>query len=145
MPIGAILEKPATPQLSEFTIVPTRRAASCSSAPSPIRSTLRKKFTLPAPPNKKDNYVAQLEIDFQNSGTAAYSNPGYFLALGSARPLHGNDLPNYTRVTWCINGKAKYTDVSWFGEQNYPFIGVQKRAAQQYYDEALNGRGMARR
>ena len=137
VPIGAILEKPAAPQLSEFRIVPTTPGSVQFERGLPGQINLRKKFILPSPPDKKDNYVAQLEVDFQNTGTAAYSNPGYFLALGSARPLHANDMPNYTRVTWCIDGKAKYTDVSWFGEQNYPFIGVQKRAAQQYSDETL--------
>ena len=44
---------------------------------------------------------------FQNTGTAAYTNPGYFVALGSAAPIHHNDLPNYTRVTWCIDGKTE--------------------------------------
>ncbi|HEY2799425.1 MAG TPA: membrane protein insertase YidC [Chthoniobacterales bacterium] len=137
VPIGAIMEKPAAPQLSEFTIVPAVKGSVQFERALPDHVNLRKKFTLPSPPNAKDNYVAQLEVDFQNTGTAAYSNPGYFLALGSARPLHTNDLPSYTRVTWCIDGKAKYTDVSWFGEQNYPFIGVQKRAAQEYSDEPL--------
>ena len=65
-------------------------------------------------------------------------NPGYFVALGSAAPIHSNDLPNYTRVTWCIDGKTKSTDVSWFAEQNYPFIGMQKRAAQQFFDEKIS-------
>ena len=82
----------------------------------PNNVTLRKKFSLPAPPNEKDNYVAQMEVDFQNDGAAVYTNPGYFVALGSAAPIHRNDLPNYTRLIWCINGKTKSTDVSWFAE-----------------------------
>ena len=138
-PIGAILEKPAAPLLAEFTIVPAPAGSVQFERALPNRVTLRKKFTLPAPPNEKDNYVAQLEVDFQNNGPTAYTNPGYFLALGSAAPIHRNDLPNYTRATWCINGKAKYTDVSWFAAQSYPFVGVQKRAAQQYYNEPLAG------
>ena len=48
-------------------------------------------------------------------------------------------MPNYTRATWCIDGKAKYTDVSWFAAQNYPIVGMQKRAAQQYHSEPLAG------
>ena len=138
LPIGALLEKPAAPLLEEFSIVPGQGSVQFERA-LPQNVTLRKKFTLPAPPNEKDNYVAQLEVDFQNSGAAAYANPGYFVALGSAAPIHHNDLPNYTRVTWCINGKTKSTDVSWFAAQNYPFVGVQKRAAQQFFDEKING------
>ena len=138
LPIGAIIEKPAAPVLEEFSFVPGKDSVQFERA-LPNHVQLRKKFTLPAPPNQKDNYVAQMEVAFQNSGATAYTNPGYFVALGSAAPLHQNDLPNYTRLTWCIDGKAKTTDVSWFAEQNYPFIGVQKRAAQQFFEEKISG------
>ncbi|MEO6873087.1 MAG: membrane protein insertase YidC [Chthoniobacterales bacterium] len=139
VPIGAIMEKAADPQLAEFTIVPAAAGSVQFERALPKEVTLRKKFTLPAPPNEKDNYVAQMEVAFQNSGPTTYSNPGYFVALGAAAPIHRNDMPNYTRLTWCIDGKAKYTDVGWFDALNYPLIGKQKRAAEQYYDEAVNG------
>nr|MBA3650291.1 membrane protein insertase YidC [Chthoniobacterales bacterium] len=137
LPIGAIIEQPAAPALEEFSVVPGQGSVQFARA-LPSNVQLRKKFSLPGPPNGKDNYVAQLEVDFQNNGTAAYTNPGYFVALGSAAPIHHNDLPNYTRVTWCIDGKTKSTDVSWFAEQNYPIIGVQKRGAQQFFEEKIN-------
>ena len=47
--------------------------------------------------------------------------------------------------TWCIDGKTKSTDVSWFAEQSYPFVGVQKRAAQEFFEEKLSRRRMGRR
>lgn len=139
VPIGAILEKPADPQLAEFTVLPEATGSVRFERALAGGVTLRKIFTLPAPPNEKDNYVAQLEVDFQNNGSAAYTNPGYFLALGSAAPIHHNDMPNYTRATWCIDGKAKYTDVSSFAAQNYPIVGIQKRAAEEYHSEPLAG------
>jgi YidC/Oxa1 family membrane protein insertase len=138
LPIGALVEKPATPVFEEFSIVPVEGAVQFERA-LPNQISLRKKFTLPNPPNEKDNYVAQLELAFQNRGARPYNQPDYFIALGSAEPIHRNDLPNYTRVTWCINGKTKSTDVSWFAEQNYPFVGVQKRAAQEYFEEKIVG------
>jgi YidC/Oxa1 family membrane protein insertase len=138
LPIGALVDKPATPVLEEFSVVPVEGAVQFERA-LPGNVNLQKKFTLPNPPNQKDNYVAQLEIAFQNRGAAPYNQPDYFIALGSAEPIHRNDLPNYTRVTWCINGKTKSTDVSWFAEQNYPFVGVQRRAAQQYFEEKISG------
>jgi YidC/Oxa1 family membrane protein insertase len=138
LPIGAIIEKPTSPVLEEFSVVPGQGNVQFDrTLVNSVR--LRKKFSLSALPNEKDNYVAQMEVDFQNSGAAVYSNPGYFVALGSAAPIHRNDLPNYTRLTWCINGKTKSTDVSWFAEQNYPFVGVQKRAAQEFFDEKIAG------
>ena len=121
-----------------------RGRGACSSSALPNDVKLRKKFTLPAPPNEKDNYVAQMEVDFQNSGAAAYANPGYFVALGSAAPIHHNDLPNYTRVTWCIDGKTKSTDVSWFAAQNYPFVGREsapRRNSSTRKSTARNGSG----
>jgi YidC/Oxa1 family membrane protein insertase len=139
VPIGAIMEKPAAPDLAEFTIVDAPAGSVQFERALPNQVTLRKKFTLPEPPNEKDNYVARLEVDFQNTGAAAYKNPGYFVALGSAQPIHRNDLANYTRVTWCLDGKAKYTDVGWFDAQSYPLIGKEKRPAQQYFDEDLKG------
>jgi YidC/Oxa1 family membrane protein insertase len=136
LPIGAIIEKPAAPTLQEFSVVAGKGSVQFERA-LPNQVQLRKKFTLPAPPAGRDNYVAQLEVDFQNGGPTAYTNPGYFVALGSAAPIHRNDLPNYTRVTWCINGKTKSTDVGWFAAQNYPFIGKEKRPAQQYFEEKI--------
>jgi YidC/Oxa1 family membrane protein insertase len=138
LPIGALIEKPAAPLLEEFSFVPGQGNVQFERA-LPRDVTLRKKFTLPAPPDEKDNYVAQLEVDFQNGGATAYTNPGYFVALGSAAPIHQNDLPNYTRVTWAIDGKTKSTDVSWFAAQNYPLIGKEKRPAQQFFDEKIAG------
>ena len=80
LPIGAIIEKPATPVLEEFSVVPGQDIVQFERA-LPNNVTLRKKVSLPAPPNEKDNYVAVMEFDFQNSGAAAYSNPGYLFAL----------------------------------------------------------------
>lgn len=138
LPIGAIVEKPATPVLEEFSVAPGQGSVQFDRA-LPNGVTLRKKFSLPASPDEQDSYVAQMEVDFQNGGGAAYTNPGYFVALGAASPIHRNDLPNYTRVTWCINGKTKSTDVSWFAAQNYPFVGVEKRAAQEFFNEKIAG------
>jgi YidC/Oxa1 family membrane protein insertase len=129
-----LIEKPEAPLLEEFTFADSKDGAELERV-LPNDITLRKKFTLRAPPNQKDNYVAQMEIDYQNRGGAPYVNPGYYVALGAAAPIHRNDLPNYTRLTWCIDGKTRTTDVSWFGAQSYPFGLGQKRAAQQFFEE----------
>ena len=138
VPIGAILEKPAAPVLEEFAMARQPDGGVQFERVLPGQVTLRKKFSLPAPPNQKDNYVAQLEVNFKNESEKPYVNGGYFVALGSAAPTHEKDWPNYTRVTWCVGGKAKYTDVNWFAEQN-KFFGLQKRPAQEFYSEKLNG------
>src|SRR5205814_7270931 len=58
--------------------------------------------------------------DVCSSDLAAFRSPQRFVALGSAAPIHGTDYSNYTRLTWCVDGKAKGIDVNWFAEQNYP-------------------------
>jgi YidC/Oxa1 family membrane protein insertase len=138
VPIGALLERPAAPVLEEFAMAREPDGSVQFERVLPGQITLRKKFSLPAPPNQKDNYLAQLEVNFKNDSAKPYVNGGYFIALGSAAPTHEKDWPTYTRVTWCVGGKAKYTDVNWFGEQN-KFFGLQKRPAQEFYSEKLNG------
>ncbi len=137
VPIGALVEKPASPELAEFQVVPGKPGTVQFQRALPGGVTLRKTFTLLGPPNEKDNYLAELEVVYQNTGAQTYSNPGLFLTLGSAVPIHERDLPNYTRITWCIDGKAKYTDVSWFDAQSYPIIQKEKRPAMQFFDEPL--------
>ncbi len=138
IPIGAILERPSAPMLNEFAIARQSDGSVQFKRVLPDQVTLEKRFSLPAPPNEKDNYIARLEINYKNEGTRPYANPGYFIALGSAAPMHEKDWPTFTRVTWCVGGTARYTDVSWFAEQN-KFFGLQKRPAQEFYSAKLNG------
>jgi YidC/Oxa1 family membrane protein insertase len=138
VPIGALLDKPAVPMLEEFAMARQPDGSVQFERVLPGGVTLRKKFSLSGQAAEKDNYVARMDVDFQNRGPEVYKNAGYFIALGSAAPIHRADIPSYTRVTWCIEGKAKSTDVSWFAAQNYPLVGTQKRAAQEFFDEKLN-------
>jgi len=138
IPIGAILEKPSSPVLNEFAISRQPDGSVQFERALPDQVTLHKKFSLLTSPNKKESYIAQLEISFKNDGVRPYVNPGYFLALGSAGPIHEKDWPTFTRITWCVGGTAKYTDVSWFAEQN-KFFGLQKRPAQEFYSAKVNG------
>jgi YidC/Oxa1 family membrane protein insertase len=138
-PIGAIIEQPAAPALPEFTIVRGGDGSVQFDRKTPEGVTVRKKFSFRPTSQTKDNFVAEMVVDFQNDGTQPYTNPGYFVSLGSTRPLHPNDMPAYTRLVWCIEGKPKATDVSWFAAQNYPLVGVQKRAALPVFQEKTNG------
>jgi len=138
-PIGAIIEQPASLALPEFTIVRGDDGSIQFDRKTPEGVTIRKKFFFPPSSEKKDNFVAEMDVDFQNDGAQPYTNAGYFVSLGSTHPLHPKDMPSYTRLVWCIEGSAKATDVSWFSAQNYPLVGVQKRAAQPTFQEKVNG------
>jgi YidC/Oxa1 family membrane protein insertase len=137
-PIGAIVEQPAAPALPEFTIVRGDDGSVQFERKTPEGLSVRKKFFFPPTTEKQDNFVAEMDVDFRNDGAQPYTNAGYFVSLGSTQPLHPKDMPSYTRMVWCLDGTAKATDVSWFAAQNYPLVGVQKRAAQPTFQEKVN-------
>jgi YidC/Oxa1 family membrane protein insertase len=131
-PIGAIIEQPSAPAFPEFTASHESNATVQFERTTPEQVTIRKKFFFPKSTETKDNFVAEMDVDLQNAGPNPYVNNGYFVALGSAAPIHPKDYPSYTRLVWCIDGKAKGIDVGWFGGGGGIF-GLGQRAAQPFY------------
>src|SRR3954466_12654979 len=76
-PIGAIVTDPNAPQFPEYKM---RREGDALffEATSPEGITIRKRFAF-AGNEKKDNYIARLDLEFRNDGTGPYVNPGYFV------------------------------------------------------------------
>jgi YidC/Oxa1 family membrane protein insertase len=138
IPIGAIVEQPDAAALAEFAIERQADGSVQFERKTPEGVNIRKRFFFPPTTEKKDNFVAEMDVDFRNDGTQAYNNAGYFITLGSTRPIHPNDMTTYTRLAWCVEGKANGTDVNWFPAQNYPLVGVQKREAKAFYREKIN-------
>ncbi|MEY2485593.1 MAG: YidC/Oxa1 family rane protein insertase [Verrucomicrobiota bacterium] len=137
LPIGAMVENPATAVLPEYKMTRDGDGVACEFV-TPEQLTIRKKFFFPPSTEKKDNYLAELDIDLRNGGSAAYTKPGYFVTLGSAAPIHTKDYPSYTRLVWCVDGKAKGIDVSWFAGGG-GILGVGARAPQPFYQENVAG------
>ena len=137
-PIGAIIEQPSSPALPEFTVSAESNSTVQFERTTSEQVTIRKKFFFPKSEEKKDNFVAEMDLDLQNSGSSPYVNAGYFVALGSAAPIHPRDYPYYTRVVWCIGGKAKGIDVGWFGGGS-GFLGMGQHAARPFYQENIAG------
>jgi len=136
LPIGALIEQPGAPALEEFALTrETDGGVKCERS-TPEKLTLRKKFFFPPSKEKKDNFVTELDVDLVNGGAQPYTNPGYFVALGSAAPIHPKDYPYYTRLVWCVDGKAKGVDVSWFGGGGGLF-GIGQHAPQPFYQQDL--------
>jgi len=132
-PIGAIVNDPKAPVFSEYKISHDGAALVFESSSSE-QVTIRKRFTFPPNQEKKDNYVVLLDVEFRNGGTATYNNPDYFVELGSAGPVHAKDYPSFTRLVWCMDGKAKGIDVGWFAGGGGLF-GLGQRAPQPFYLE----------
>jgi YidC/Oxa1 family membrane protein insertase len=137
-PIGVISDQPGTLALPEFTVSPQSNSAVQFERTTPDQITIRKKFFFPQTTEKKDNFVVGMDVDLLNGGSQLYVNSGYFVALGSAAPIHPRDYPYYTRLVWCIAGKAKGIDVGWFGGGG-GFLGMGQRAARPFYQENIAG------
>jgi YidC/Oxa1 family membrane protein insertase len=145
-PIGAIIEQPSTPTLAEFTASPESDSTVRFEHTTAQQVVIRKKFFFEKSPENKDNYVIEMDVDVRNQGAQPYvdMSRGYFVALGSAAPIHSKDYPAFTRLAWCIRQDvgvfhgAKGVDVGWFGSSG-GFLGLGQRAARPYYQETLAG------
>ena len=137
-PIGALIEQPSAFTLFEFTASAESDSAVQFERTTAEQVTIRKKFFFQQSPEKKDNFVVEMDVDLENRGAKPYQNAGYFVALGSAAPIHFKDYPSYTRLVWCIDGKAKGIDVGWFGGGG-GFLGMGQRAARPFYQENIAG------
>ena len=134
MPIGAILDQPATPALPEFTLSRDPDGSIRCERAMPEGVTMRKKFFFPQAKEKKDNFLVELDLDVANARAQPYASDDYFLALGSAAPIHPRDYPYYTRLVWCISGKAKDRNVSAF-QGGSGFLGMGAHAPQPFFQQ----------
>src|SRR5690242_17745496 len=137
-PIGAIVDDPAKPALPEFTLSRESDTSIRCERATPDGITIRKKFSLLQSNQKKDNFLLELNLDVQNTGAQPHANGDYFVALGSAAPIHPRDYPYYTRLVWCINGKARDRNVSSF-QGSGGFFGIGAHAAQPVFQESVAG------
>ncbi|HEV8619013.1 MAG TPA: membrane protein insertase YidC, partial [Candidatus Udaeobacter sp.] len=139
-PIGAIIEQPSAPAFPEFTASREANSAVQFERMTPEQVAIRKKFFFTPSPENKDNYLIEMDVDVRNGGAQPYVDMkgGYLVSLGSARPIHAKDYPYYTRLVWCIAGKAKGIDVGWFGSSG-GFLGLGQRAARPFYQENIAG------
>jgi YidC/Oxa1 family membrane protein insertase len=138
MPIGAMLDDPAKPVLPEFTLSRESESSIQCERVTADGITVRKKFALLQTVQKKDNFIVQLDLDVLDTGAQPYANTDYFIALGSAAPIHPRDYPYYTRAVWCINGKARDRNVSAF-QGSAGFAGIGAHPPQPVFQENFAG------
>src|SRR5262249_50194189 len=134
MPIGAIVDDPAKPALPEFTLSRESETSIRCERATPDGITIRKKFSLLQSNQKKDNFLLELNLEVQNTGAQPHANADYFVALGSAVPIHPRDYPLYTRLVWCIDGVPTDRNVSSF-QGGSGLFGLWQRPAQPVFQE----------
>jgi YidC/Oxa1 family membrane protein insertase len=138
MPIGAMVDDPAKPALPEFTLSRESDSRISCERTTPDGIAVRKKFSLLQSSDKKDNFLVELNVDVQNTGAQPYTKADYFVALGSASPIHPRDYPYYTRVVWYINGKARDRNVSAF-QGSGGVLGFGQHPPQPVFQENFAG------
>ena len=138
MPIGAVIDDPAKPVLPEFSLSRESDSTVRCEYATPDGIAIRKKFSLLPVNQKKDNFLLDLNLDVQNTGSQPYARADYYVALGSAAPIHPRDYPYYTRLVWCINGKARDRNVSAF-QGSGGFLGLGAHAPQPVFQENFAG------
>ncbi|HET9418342.1 MAG TPA: membrane protein insertase YidC [Chthoniobacterales bacterium] len=136
-PIGALVDNPAAPLLPEFKMTRQGNAMQLDYT-TPEQVLVRKTLFFQTSAAHKDEFVAELDVDLTNQGTQPYEKPGYFVALGSAVPIHPKDYPSYTRLAWCVDGRARGIDVGWFGGGG-GLLGIGQRSAQSFYQQSVGG------
>jgi YidC/Oxa1 family membrane protein insertase len=137
-PIGAIVDQPATPTLPEFTFSRDAEGSIRCERAAPDGMTMRKKFSFLQTNDKKDNFLVQLDVEVTNAGAQPHASASYFVALGSAAPIHTRDYPYYTRLVWCIDGKARDRNVSAF-QGSGGFLGIGVHPAQPVFEQDFAG------
>jgi YidC/Oxa1 family membrane protein insertase len=138
MPIGAMVDDPAKSALPKFTLSRVSDSSISCELTTPDGIAIRKKFSLLQSSEKKDNFLVELNVDVHNTGAQPYTNGDYFVALGSAAPIHPRDYPYYTRLVWYINGKARDRNVSAF-QGSGGFFGIGQHPAQPFFQENFAG------
>src|SRR5437660_6460681 len=136
IPIGAMVDDPAAPGLPEYKIAREADTVALEYV-TPEQVTIRKKFSFATTNEKKENFIANLDIDFVNGGAQPYANPGYFFAVGSAVPGHANDYPSYTRLVLSVGGRTKGIDIGWFARSG-GFLGMGQHPPRPYYTQSVN-------
>jgi YidC/Oxa1 family membrane protein insertase len=138
-PIGAMIEKPDTPNLAEFNLNREPDGSiKCERVADNVTVT-KKFFFLPNREDHKDNFLFEMDVDLVNGSDKPYSDTGYYVTLGSAVPIHPRESSyNPPRLTWFVGGKDKgTTDVNWFAPSNGLFGLLGQRPAQSVYQRDL--------
>src|SRR5262249_14375538 len=138
MPIAAMIDDPAKPTLPEFTLTRESDSSIRCERTGPDGITIRKKFSLLESKQNKDNFLLELNLEVQNTGAQPHANADYFVALGSAVPIHPRDYPLYTRLVWCIDGVPTDRNVSSF-QGGSGLFGLWQRPAQPVFQEKVAG------
>jgi len=120
LPIGALSPQWGAPGDLPYQVTVQGNRVVCQ-RDQPDGLSITKEFALPASIQDQHGYHVGLKISFANHGAHPVQSgtDGYYLYLGSAAPVHQNDLPTYTAFDWNVGANSSHKDVTWFGEAHF--------------------------
>jgi YidC/Oxa1 family membrane protein insertase len=100
--------------------------------------TVTKEFTMPASMDDAHGYRVNLKVTFTNHSAQPVRSgtDGYFIYVGSAAPIHQNDLSYYTAFDWNAGGNSKHTDVNYFSAAKLPLVGIELHPERPIYTDS---------
>jgi YidC/Oxa1 family membrane protein insertase len=134
LPIGALSETWGAPSNLPYKVTVQGNTVTCT-RDDPGGLSITKRFTLPTSINSQHGYGVTLDITFANHGAKPIStgSNGYYLYLGSAAPIHQNDLATYTAFDWNASGNSQHADAMWFSGSKVPLLDIQIRPERSVY------------
>jgi YidC/Oxa1 family membrane protein insertase len=140
LPIGAISDEWGAAANLPYTVTVHGNTVTCERQEAD-GLTITKQFTLPASLSDAHGYHINLKVSFSNRGAQPVHSgtDGYYLYVGSAAPIHQNDLPTYTAFDWDAAGSSTHTDVNWFSEAKFPLIGILIHPERPIYSNTTDG------
>ncbi|MBV9657927.1 MAG: YidC/Oxa1 family insertase periplasmic-domain containing protein [Verrucomicrobia bacterium] len=104
--------------------------------PEGVRIT--KRFSIQPGKRPDDVPALELEVRYDNTGSAAFRDPGEYLHVGSAVPIHSNDIVTSTEFGWLRDGKLVHENTGWFDAGAIPIIGIQTHPARPIFTQAVD-------
>ncbi len=135
IPIGTVAETAGQPVKEPFTATVNEQAGQITFERTDARQLQTvKRFTVPQGAGLAEEYTVQLEVTFTNRGTQPIQLPGYFVHTGSAAPIHANDQPFYTGLSYFNGDDLTFKDVNKFTSGGVLGFG---QTQQPYFSETV--------
>jgi YidC/Oxa1 family membrane protein insertase len=139
LPIGAISDQWGAAANLPYTVTASGGSVVCVRQ-EPDGLTITKTFTMPASLNDAHGYHIGLKVSFANRGSQPVRSgtDGYYLFLGSAAPIHQNDLMTYTAFDWNAAGNSTHSDVTYFAAAKFPLVGIEIHPERPIYTQTAD-------
>jgi YidC/Oxa1 family membrane protein insertase len=136
IPIGAITERAGEAAGAPFNIQSAQSGEVILERTDARQLQTVKKFTVPKSETLGADYTIGFEVTFSNKAAQPLEVPAYFVHSGAAAPIHKNDQPYYTGVSFLNDGKSTFKQLGSFTAGG--FLGFGKQAEPTFAQSVPN-------